>query len=115
MEPYLEAGEAIVLADGIRYLGRSYTLRAAIKEQWFMKAQQDQPWRIAVYCEVHQFRLYVKVNEEYCLCQPILHEVLDQARIHKEMQLFRQLKEQWRMLRSGNKPMDHFPGKRSNR
>jgi hypothetical protein len=113
--PYMEAGEAVVSADGIRFLGRIYTLRLAVQEQWYIRAYEEEPWKITLYCDVQLLCIFLKRNDTYYLCEPIDQTEMDSERIHNEIRLFSQLKQRWMSLKAGNKAMNHFPGKRSNR
>lgn len=115
MGPYMEAGEAVITADGIRFLGRIYTLGLAVKEQWFNRAYLEGPWKIALYCDVQPLRILLQHNGTYYVCELFEQAMMDRERIHNEIRLFSQLKEQWMRRRAGNKEMNHFPGKRSNR
>jgi hypothetical protein len=80
-----------------------YTLKMAVKLQWFAKAHIEGEWKIPIYYDAFHVQFFIKIDGEYWTCVPIQQKQIDQARIHKDIALFRQLKEQWLQNRTGNK------------
>ncbi len=102
MEKVVEVGEAVVSPEGIRYLGRLYTLRLALQQQWFAKASIEGSWKIPMYYEPEQSRFFIQIDGQFMECTLIQHRELDQERIHMEVGLFRQLKDRWMDQKTGN-------------
>lgn len=102
MEKVVDVGEAVVSPEGIRYMGRLYTLRLALQQQWFAKASVEGSWMIPMYYEAGQSEFFIQINGQFMECTLIQQRELDQERIHMEIGLFRQLKDRWMENRARN-------------
>ncbi|MFK7691762.1 hypothetical protein [Paenibacillus sp. HJGM_3] len=114
-ELYKEAGDGIVNADGIRFLGRTYTLSWAVRRQWFTRAIEEGPWPIRMYVQRQSMQLFIKEQDEYYICMPTMETDEELEAIHNKRKRFAELKQLWFEARAGNKRNHHFPGKRTNR
>jgi hypothetical protein len=109
---YIEAGEAVITANGIAYCGRLYSCQVAVREQWFTNVSQDQEISVAIYVSSNDMeQIYLMHNDSFVPCNWIGESndeftESDKERYHRKMQ---QIKKELQQTNAEEENYTHKP------